>query len=161
MAVILVRSNIFNERARKRSSPPHPQKVCQCVKGKHLKCSDIWPFGHLDIWTTLHRVDMMSGGPKVSAMFTVMAISCAIPDPCCDSLENVPQSQLYWDITQCLQRGLCPAWCEVTSDNQLLLQHSSGQWSPWRGHWTLRGTMGQWYFLNTRSCHICTTTKAG
>ena len=146
MAVILVRSNIFNERARgrERSSPPCRQKVCQCNVSK-VNTWNVRTFDRLDIWTTLHRVDMMSGGPKVSAaaVFTVMAISCAIPDPCCDSLENVPQSQLYWDITQCLQRGLCPAWCEVTSDNQLLLQHSSGQWSPWRGHWTLRGTMGQ------------------
>ena len=142
MAVILVRSNIFNERDWETEEVLTHRKCANVLK---VNTWNVRTFDRLDIWTTLHRVDMMSGGPKVSAaaMFTVMAISCAIPDPCCDSLENVPQSQLYWDITQCLQRGLCPAGCEVTSDNQLLLQHSSsGQWSPWRGHCHCGGPWG-------------------
>ena len=142
MAVILVRSNIFNERGRKRSSPPRPQKVCQCVKGKHLKC---WTFGQPCTVLTWGVEDPKSRqcsqwwpsvvqSPTLAVIPWKMFLSLSF----IETLPNVC-SVVYG------QPGV--KWQE-TSDNQLLLRRSSsGQWSPWRGPWALQGTIGQWYFL--------------
>ena len=142
MAVILVRSNIFNER------DWETEEVLT-----HRKCANVskvntWNVEHLTVWTF--------GQPCTVLTWWVEDPKCR---QCSQWWPSVVQSPtlavIPWKMFLSLSfietlPNVCSVvyaqpgvkW-QVIIINQLLLQHSSsGQWSPWRGHCHCGGPRG-------------------
>ena len=147
MAVILVRSNIFNERDWETEEVLTHRKCANVLK---VNTRNVRTFDRLDIWTF--------GQPCTVLTWWVEDPKCR---QCSQWWPSVVQSPtlavIPWKMFLSLSFiETLPNVCSVvyaqpgvkksvkwTSDNQLLLRRSSsGQWSPWRGHCHCGGPWG-------------------